>query len=342
MDTYLALSARDRRDYCAAAADRIGLDAPSIEKDFWVCWILRELFALPAIGPHLTFKGGTSLSKGWKLIQRFSEDVDVVIDRGILGFGGDHAPQTAGISKKERERRLEGLRAACQAHIRGVLLPALTAQLGKRLPPTVTWELTVDSADPDGQTLLFNYAAAFDAGPYLRPVVKIELGARSDTEPSSYPEIRPYLAEAYPEKFMHAAFAPHTLSPERTFWEKAMLLHEETYRTGSDGPKPRLARHYYDLWCLIKAGVADQARANANLFEQVAAHRAVFFRKRKEAHDSLRPGALRLLPLAGLQAAWKQDYQAMRDAMFFAEPPSFDEILRVVGEFQEKFNRPSR
>ena len=116
-----------------------------------------------------------------------------------------------------------------------------------------------------------------------------------------------------------------------------MLLHEETYRSNTDGPKARLARHYYDLWCLIQAGVGEKAKADTELFERVAAHRAVFFRKRKEAQDSLRPGSLRLLPEH--RDAWKQDYEAMREAMFFGDPPGFDEILRVVGEFEAKFNQ---
>src|SRR6266849_5577269 len=101
-----------RRQLCVVAADTIGLDAPSIEKDLWVCWMLQELFALPESGPHLTFKGGTSLSKGWKLIERFSEDIDVVIDRDFLGFGGEHSPEDAP-SNKQRAKRLEHLMGAC-------------------------------------------------------------------------------------------------------------------------------------------------------------------------------------------------------------------------------------
>jgi hypothetical protein len=115
MDDYFALARDEQRGFCELAAAQIKLDAPSIEKDFWVCWILRETFALPNTGSHLTFKGGTSLSKGWKLIERFSEDIDVVIARDFLGFGGDKAPEGAD-SKKQREARLEELREACRAY----------------------------------------------------------------------------------------------------------------------------------------------------------------------------------------------------------------------------------
>lgn len=159
------------------------------------------------------------------------------------------------------------------------------------------------------------------------------------------PEILPYIAEALPGALGSSAFPVRTLAPERTFWEKTSLLHEEGFRAGGEGPPARLARHYYDLWCLIRAGVADRAMSNAGLFERVVAHRKVFFRKNREAQNSLRPGALRLLPSNERRPAWKRDYDAMRETMFFGAAPEFDEILHAVGEFERRFNaeaeRPS-
>ena len=105
-----------RRRFCDEAQAKLSLRAASIEKDFWVCWTLREIFSLPGCGSHLTFKGGTSLSKAWKLIERFSEDIDVVLDRGFIGFGGDKSPEAAA-SNKQREKRLEALKLACQKRI---------------------------------------------------------------------------------------------------------------------------------------------------------------------------------------------------------------------------------
>ena len=116
MDTFLTLLPEERRQICLVAAEQLNLNPGGVEKDFWVCWTLRELFSLPGIGEHLTFKGGTSLSKGWKLIERFSEDIDVVIDRDALGFDGERSPVTAAGSN-ERRRRLEALRTACQTYI---------------------------------------------------------------------------------------------------------------------------------------------------------------------------------------------------------------------------------
>ena len=337
MDAFLTMPANERRQLCEVAGVAMGLSPASIEKDFWVCWILRELFTLPGTGPHLTFKGGTSLSKGWKLIERFSEDIDIVIDRDFLGFGGERSPEAA-TGSNERRRRLEALRTASQKHIVEFLAPALASRLRERLPDEKAWTLSDDPEDPDGQTLVFAYPAAVPVPGYLRAVVKIEIGARSDIEPSATPTIQPYIADALPDALGPSTFIVQTLDPKRTFWEKSSLLHEETYRAGGNAPAARLARHYYDLWCLIRAGVGDAARAEPELFNRVVAHRAIFFRRTKKAQDALRPGSLRLLPAAERQQDWKRDYEAMRETMFFGDPPEFDEIMEVVGEFERRFN----
>jgi hypothetical protein len=302
-----------------------------MEKDFWICWTLRELFALPGIGEHLTFKGGTSLSKGWKLIERFSEDLDITVDRAHLGFGGDQSPEAAP-NATQRKRRLESLQEACLTYTRDALAPRLARRIADRVPDV---RMAPDPDDP--LSVLIVYPSILPPDPYLRREVKIELGARSDIDPSERPEIRPYLAEAVPEAMGHSVFNVRALAPKRTFWEKAMLLHEETYRP--DGPKARLARHYYDLWCLINAGVGAAAADDHDLFDRVATHRTVFFRKGGGAQDTLRRGSLRLMPTRDHYSAWQRDYDAMREAMFFGATPEFAEILRVVGEFEAEFNR---
>ena len=337
MESFLLLPDDRRRVLCDEAGRVLGLSAGSIEKDFWVCWTLRTLFDLPISGPHLTFKGGTSLSKGWKLIQRFSEDIDVVIDRDFLGFGGDRSPEDA-TSHKQRAKRIDELRDACQRHIRDALLPAFHRRVRESLPLSSSWRIETDPDDADDQTLLFHYPGAAAEGHYVRSVVKIELGARSDIEPSARPKIAPYLADVFAEEIGDSTFSVRTIAPERTFWEKVALLHEESYRVPHEGPKARLARHYYDLWCLLLAGVGDRARAEPGLFDRVVSHRAVFFRKNKEIQESLRRGGLRLVPSADRRTAWKRDYDAMREAMFFGDPPTFDEILAVVADFEQQFN----
>ena len=339
MDAFLQLPVEQRRRFCEEAQLRLGLPASSIEKDFWVCWILRELFHMSDWGSHLTFKGGTSLSKAWRLIERFSEDIDVVIERDFLGFGGDHGPERAR-SRKQQRQRLDALKAACGQRIRESLQPSLSARLDALLPKSA-WKLENDPTDPDAQTLLFHYPPMMDTADYVQPIVRIELGARSDIEPCETPSIQPYLAEALPEILGPSAFHVRAVAPRRTFWEKSMLLHEETFRPADKPRKVRLARHYYDLWCLIRKGVAAQARAERGLFERIADHRKIFFRWSWVDYATLCPGSLRLMPPQEQLSAWKQDYEAMRKEMFFGDVPKFSEILRVVGDFEQDFNRTS-
>lgn len=328
MDAFLRLSADERRDACGIAEGQILLRAASIEKDFWICWSLRELFALPGIGEHLTFKGGTSLSKGWKLIERFSEDLDLTIDRTYLGFGGDQSPEAAP-SNNQRKQRLDRLNAACVAYVRNTITPALEQRVAAQVPGG----RFIQDAD-DELSVLFEYPTVFPPDAYLRPSVKMEFGARSDIDPSESPEIRPYLVEALPN-LSGGAFHVRALSPRRTFWEKAMLLHEETYR--EEQPRPRLARHYYDLWCLIRAGIADQAVADGSLFDRVADHRRTYFRHGR-GQDTLRRGSLRLMPMRAHMATWQRDYDDMRESMFFGDTPQFVQILEPIGEFETRFN----
>ena len=331
MDDFVKLSAEDQRVYCEQAQAKLGLPPASIEKDFWVCWTLRELFNLPEWGEHLVFKGGTSLSKAWKLIERFSEDIDIVIDREFLGFRG---ATLSGNQQKKLVKR-------CSLRIDQDLRPALKERFGSLLPGSAEWSLVLADAeeDKDRQTLLFTYPGALKSTvAYLRPVVKIELGARSDPEPRETTQLRPYICEAFPDQLGSGEFSVSTVAARRTFWEKAMLLHEETFRP-AEKPRTRpLARHYYDVWALIRKGVAAEALADNGLFERVAAHRRMFFAYTWVDYSTLQPGSLHLLPAKEQAEGWRGDYGAMREEMFFGDVPTFDEILEVVGDFEREFN----
>lgn len=340
MDAFLHMAVGDRRLACLTVAERKRLQAASVDKDFWVCWTLREVSSVPEIGDRMTFKGGTSLSKAWGLIERFSEDIDLVVDKNALGFAGDASPDRAP-SKKQRKRRLDDLMAACRSWVQDKLRPALDQGIAKRFGTRDGWRLEVDPDAADGQCLLFHYPSAFPAAEagYVRPIVKIELGARSDDWPSEQRTITPYVAEVLSQAIPDATFAVSTLAAERTFWEKAMLLHEETFRPADKPRKERMARHYYDVWCLITRGVADRAAANRDLFNRVAEHREIFFKLGWVDYATLRPGSLRLTPPAHHRDAWQRDYDEMAEPMFYGTRPGFDEILRVVGEFERRFNQ---
>lgn len=328
----------ERRFACLKVEAEKRLQAASVEKDFWVCWTLRELFSLPGPGAQMTFKGGTSLSKAWGLIDRFSEDIDIVVDKEPLGFAGEASPDRAP-SNKQRRKRLDDLIAACREWVQGDLKRVLEARIVDRLGESQKQRLIVDPDADDGQCLLFEYPSAFLAGEagYVRPVVKIELGARSDDWPSEPHAVTPYVAEMFPETPEDFARVP-TLAAERTFWEKALLLHEETFRPLAKPRRVRMARHYYDVWCLITRGVAQRALEDAVLFERVAEHREVFFRLGWVDYATLRRGLLRLTPPDQHRDAWRLDYEAMAESMFYGERPAFGEIVEVVGEFERQFN----
>lgn len=338
MDAFLQLPSSRRLLAFQQVDAEMGLQAVSVEKDFWVCWTLRELFALPGIGEHLTFKGGTSLSKAWKLIERFSEDIDLIVDKDVLGFGGDAAPDQSP-SNKQRKARLENLMDACRHWVQDVLRPAFAARLQDVLGET-GWRLEVDPDMADGQCLLFHYPSVFPPGVvgYVRPVVKIELGARSDDWPHEDQPIQPYVIERLPGLDAAAAFPVRVLAAERTFWEKACLLHEETFRPANKPRKIRMARHYYDLWCLIRAGVGERALAQTALFQRVAEHRELFFRYSWVDYSTHKPGTFRLVPPADHVPNWRADYQEMLGPMFFGKTPSFDEMMAAAAEFERIFN----
>ncbi len=340
MTGYLLQAAERRRLICEQAGNTLGLPPVSIEKDFWVCWILREMFSIPGWGDNLTFKGGTSLSKCWGLIKRFSEDIDIVIDKGFLGFGSGESPEDAP-SNKQRRKRLEAMKETAQGRIHGDLAPLLAERIGASLSGSGLWDLRPASPedDPDGQTLLFTYPSAIaQKDSYIQQLVKIEMGARSDNEPVETMEVHPFLYDAFPGILGPSVFRVRALAAERTFWEKAMLLHEETQRP-PDRKRPfRLARHYYDLWCLISSSVAERAAKREDVFRRAAHHREVYFNWSWMDYSTLIRGKLRLVPQPEREAEWRRDYVAMSREMFFGEVPEFDEVLSVIEDFQNSFN----
>jgi len=179
MDKFAQLPSDERRLYFEQTAARRGLRAQLIEKDFWVCWSLRRLFSLGEFRGHLTFKDGTSLSKVYEVIERFSEDVDVAIERSFLGFGGEMEPERAA-SRNEQQRRIEGLKKACQDAIGKRLEPQLHDAIATHIGDGVHWSLTRDPADRDDQTLLFEYPSAVttNLSPNFAQSIKIELEDR--------------------------------------------------------------------------------------------------------------------------------------------------------------------
>ena len=339
MDTVLQLGQRQRIELFEQTAQQTGLDAVIVEKDFWVCWTLKELFRLSAIGEHLIFKGGTSLSKVFKVIERFSEDIDVSIDRSFLGFGGTNEPE-AGASNKEKHRRIDGLKAACQQKIAKELLPALEAAIKAKVGADEGWALRSDADDPDHQTLLFDYPTSFppDATGYVRRKVKIEMGARADQWPSESKTITPYVAEQFPQGFKQGGCLLKVLSVERTFWVKATILHAEFHRPVDKAIPERFSRHYCDFYEMIRRGVDASAVAKLDLLARVAQHKSLSFRSSWAHYAEAVKGSLRIMPPEHRLKALRDDHAKMRQ-MFFGEPPVFGEILALLRQWELEFNQ---
>ncbi|MCX5703458.1 MAG: nucleotidyl transferase AbiEii/AbiGii toxin family protein [Candidatus Omnitrophica bacterium] len=195
MDKFVLLTHKDKRAYFEVAAANLNIMPQLVEKDFWVCWILKILFSLPEIGTHLTFKGGTSLSKCYNVIKRFSEDIDISIERPFLSKTRAIEPDKEK-SNKENQKRLKELQLVCKTKIDEIIIPSLKQAIAAVLPDKEGWNIELDLDDPDEQTVLFTFPHAMmsNAESYVRSSVKIEFGARADHWPVETATIVPYVA----------------------------------------------------------------------------------------------------------------------------------------------------
>ena len=346
MDKFAQRSARDRADLFRVVAVRRGLSASIIEKDFWVCWTLKQLFALNPPPAGLLFKGGTSLAKVFKVIERFSEDIDLSVNRNDLGFGGDSDPATAKTGK-QRQRRLDSLTEACRQFIHHSLLRQLHDAFSHSLGNVAgeAWSLDAADDDPDQQTLVFRYPRSdltvSAAGPaYIRPTVRLEIGARSDHWPTNESTVAPYAAEDFPTVFESPACTVHVLAAERTFWEKATILHAWYHAPVQKALRDRQSRHYYDLVRMYEHGIGREAMKDTKLLLTVALHKSVFFASSAAQYTKARPGTLRLVPPESRFGELRRDYENMRD-MIFGPVPTFEHILSVLADMESAINNMS-
>jgi len=337
MDQVACWTPGDRAALFQETATRMGPAPAIIEKDFWVCWSLSRLFAAPGRQPAMLLKGGTSLSKAYGAIERFSEDIDLSLDRHDLGFTGDRDPENA-TSRSAAQRLVEALQQSCVRYLTDEFLPATIRDFEAVLDPVNSgWSLDIDPDDP--QTILFAYPPSEPAGHgmYVRPIVRLEFGARSDLWPASDAEIRPYAAEQFPDAFQTPTCTAHVLEARRTFWEKATLLHAEFHRPTVRPGADRLSRHYYDLVQLSNTSIYQEALADQDLLTRVADHKGRFFPVGWARYDEARPGRLRLVPHPELRTMLEADYGAMQE-MIFGKPPSSASIIRRLEEVEAQVN----
>lgn len=311
-----------------------------VEKDFWVCWLLGRIFAAPTLGTDCVFKGGTSLSKVFGAIDRFSEDIDLGLSPALLGWKEsdlDDAP-----SSSQRRKRMARLEADCAEAVHMRFLPELeavvAASLGSR-PKSGTWlQFEMDAAS-HSPLILFAYPQAVPPGSYIAPLVKIEFGSLTDQRPTGTHWIAPLMARLAPDAFADFRSEVVALEIERTFWEKATILHAEFHRPAAQPIRDRFSRHYSDFSALWNLPGGRAAATQLDLLERVRLHKSRYFGSAWAKYDTARPGTLRLAPPEGRIGELRRDYSAM-ELMFLSPPPAFEEVLAVLHEAERVLNAP--
>ncbi len=323
---------------------RLGTASQNIEKDFWVCWTLDALFnGLREGGPRLLFKGGTSLSKGFGLINRFSEDIDVTVFRDDIGEPAT-IEELEALSGKKRRARLDAIKNACQAYINGPLRAELTQILQDRLRAAGLGadmaRVEADDDDSDGQTLLIWYPAATPRSDYVRAAIKIESGAKSALDPNTEVPIKPYVDDDLPTLDLTVPTV-RTVDPERTFWDKVVIVHglRRWFDKRGDlrGGGQRVSRHYYDLHRLAATPVGAAAIADAALGADCVAHARMFFNRPDFDLASAVPGSFALAPHDAMIEQLRVDYRAMQ-GMIFGAPPDFEAVRENIGSLEARLN----
>jgi hypothetical protein len=331
--SFLALPPDERRLYLEQAAARRNVASVLLEKDFWVCWLLGILFESQFAG-SLVFKGGTSLSKVFGVIDRFSEDIDLSLSPGFLKL-----PE-AGTSRNQANKWMTKAEAACAQAVKTQIAPALEATaeavLGNR---DGKWFEFLTDAQTNSPVLLFHYPSSQPAGfEYLKRAVKLEFGSLTDQQPVGCHSVRPWVADVLPVAFPDWRCEVVVLEVERSFWEKATILHTEYHRP-ADKPTPdRFSRHYADTAALARHPTAGRAIDQHDLRDRVVAWKGQFFGSSWASYHLAKPGTFRLVPPPARLPALGHDYQAMRD-MYPSEPPSFDEVLATLADLERRINQ---
>jgi hypothetical protein len=325
---FLRATPQDRRDVFLGAAARLGTSEQNIEKDFWVTWTLDVLFnGLPASHPRFLFKGGTSLSKGYGLISRFSEDIDITVFRADLGQEAS-VPELEAMSGKKRRAKLDAIKDTCREYIQKTLAGQFGTVVHSALAAsnikTDSSPVVVDPDDADGQTLLFWYpAVTVERDDYIRPAVKIESGAKSALYPHESLVILPYIADDVPQLALRAEQVT-TVVADRTFWDKIVILHGVRNwferRGVLRGQGQRVSRHYYDVHRILRSELGTRAVADRALGTDCADHARMFFNSPDLGLDTAAPGTFSLTPTVAMLDDLRRDYARMA-GMIIGPPP---------------------
>lgn len=328
IEKWSKISKGNKLEIFREAGERAGLPATAIEKDWHVTLALNLVFSTE-FGEHLVFKGGTSLSKGWDLIERLSEDIDLAIDRKILGFEGD-------MSKSQVER----LRKASCTFISNDFAKAISKKIDE-----IDIDLTLNVPDirasnTDPLSLELHYEQLTESISYLQPRVLIEVGARSLMEPSTKREIRSIVGESFTDRdFADKSKLIPTVLPKRTFLEKVFLLHEEFQKAKEHIKVDRLSRHLYDLDKLADTEHGKEAMKDKELYQSIIKHRQMFNPIKKIDYANHQPDQVNLIPPTEVLKYWEADYTTMRESMIYGHSKSFHELITSMEKIIESFRK---
>jgi len=310
---------------------RTGLNAKSIEKDWWVTLALKALFSC-SYAMHLVFKGGTSLSKCWKIIDRFSEDIDLAIDREFLGFAGE-------LTKKEIGKKLR--KASCTL-VRGKLREEIEQFILDSGIDSEQFTLSVnvtDESNVDPETLFLHYESVLDNSDYIFNTVNIEIGSRSLMEPYENVSIKSIIGELLPTAdFADTDFVVQAVLPKRTLLEKAFLLHElfQSATLGKD--INRMSRHLYDIEKLMDSKYCEDILSNSHLYIEIIKHRERFTSLAGVDYSTHKPQTIRFVPPESVLKDWEKDYLLMQENMIYGKSLRFNELIARITELNIRFN----
>lgn len=336
-DVFLRLSAEDRRDALGIAADRTGRPAYLLEKDVWVVWALATLYAAP-LGGHLVFKGGTSLSKAYHVIRRFSEDVDLTyniraIAPDLIGENAEALPKTRSEEKRWSSEVRRRLSEWVGDTVRPVIANALAAE-------GLAAAIRVES-----ERLFIDYEPTATGSGYVAPSVMLEFGARSTGEPAS-PRKVVCDASGLIDGLIFPTAHPRVMHAERTFWEKATAIHVFCLQERLRGD--RFARHWHDVARLDEAGLAEAAFADRELANAVARHKTMFFAEKAADRTPIDyraavNGDLQLAPIGDGAKALEDDYARMvADGLLFDDAEPFEMLMAHCADIAARANSAAK
>lgn len=325
------INENDRKALFHNTAAKMGMTDAIVEKDFWVCYMLDYLFHRCAWKDNIAFKGGTSLSKAYGLIERFSEDIDLILDWRVLGYGINEPWENRSNTKQDIFNKEANTKA--EIFLRDTFLPSIITDLTQEIGENI--KCFIDEDDP--QTVKIAYPNSF-ADMSILQEIRLEIGALAAWTPVKVADITPYAAQRYGRLFKQPSTDILTVLPERTFWEKVTILHREAFRA-EDRPFPsRYSRHYYDLYRMMQTSVKDNALADNDLLTRVVEFKDKFYRCPWARYDLAKRGTMRLMPPEYNISKLRADYDHMQN-MLFGDKPSFEEIMDGIAKLESEINK---